>query len=148
VEVTLCRDWFDPEVALVVAASEDPVLVRETYLPPGMDAAAAKRWILGHRWAYFVHVDDEPAGMVLFHPKEATAEVEVWLLERFRGAGNGRRALREALALAAHRWAGLTAWVYRSDGASLGVLRDLGFEFTGRERDLDGGQVVELARQG
>lgn len=139
-EVHLTRDWFDDELALVMAASNDPDLVRETYLPPRMDAAGAKRWLMGNKWAYFVQIDEEPVGMVLFHPKEVSAEVEIWVLPQFRGLGAGRVALREAMIRAAHRWMGLTTWVTRSNERSLSLFRSAGFEFTGRERS----ETVEL----
>jgi len=146
-DVTLSQDLWDDELALIVAASEDPEVVRESYLPPRMAPGQAKRWFFGQKWAYFLLLGGDPVGMVLFHPKPGkfgTVEVETWLLEGFRGLGISQAAHPLVVEEAAKRWDVLLAWVWDTNSASLGLVGHTGFVPTGKEYVLDGRTCSEL----
>ena len=146
-DVALSQGFKDAEVALVVAASADKVLARETYLPPCMDAEQARRWVIGQRWAYFIVYGGEPVGMVLFHPKPSrrgVAEVETWLLERYRGLGISQTAHPLVVDEAAKYWNYLTAWVWNYNSGSLGLVSHTAFAPTGKRYEVDGKVCTEL----
>lgn len=140
-EVTLSQDLWDAELALIVAASQDPEVVHETYLPPRMTTGQAKRWFFGQKWAWFTLLDGEPVGMTVFHPKPGkfgVVEVEAWVLEGFRGLGISQMAWPLVVEEARKRWDTLLAWVWGSNTASQGVAGATGFVPTGKVYEMDG----------
>lgn len=145
--VSLSQDLWDDELELIIAASADRVLVRETYLPPNMDLGKAKRWFFGQKWAHFVLLDEKPVGMVVFHPKPgkfSTVEVETWVVEPFRGCGISQQAHPLVVEEAKKQWHYLTAWVWEDNFGSLGLVGHTKFERTGVEYVQDGRKCFEL----
>lgn len=147
-DVSLSQDLWDDELALIVAASADPVIVHETYLPRNMTSGQAKRWFFGQKRAYFVVFGDKPVGMVIFHPKPAKSgvvEVETWVVPEYQGLGISKRAHPLVVEEAKQYWDTMTAWVWATNSASLGLLRHTGFERTGKEYEQGGLKCVELS---
>jgi GNAT superfamily N-acetyltransferase len=146
-DVSLSQDLWDDELALLVAASADPVIVRETYLPPDMTPGEAKRWFFGLKWGFFVMVDGKPAGMIMLHPKAAkrgTVEAETWLLEEYRGRGISRQGYLLIMDEAAKWFDRMVGWVWETNTASLRMLTVTGFAPTGRRYERDGIGCIEL----
>lgn len=146
-DIFLSQHLWDDEVALLVAASGDAAIADETYLPPGMSESQAKRWFFGQKWAYFIVCDEEPVGMVVFHPKPGkvgVVEVETWLLEAHRRRGISAAAHPVIVEEAKKRWNTLTAWVWGTNDASLGLLRHTGFVKTGKQYEMGGRVCTEL----
>lgn len=146
-DVLLSQELSVTALDMVALASSDRVLARETYLPPNMGAEAAKSWVLGQRWAYFIVYGGEPVGMVLFHPKPSrrgVAEVETWLLDRYRGLGISQAAHPLVVAEAAKYWQYLTAWVWDYNSGSLGLVSHTAFAPTGKRYEVDGKVCTEL----
>jgi RimJ/RimL family protein N-acetyltransferase len=147
VDVALSQDLWDEELALIVAASADDELCYQTYLPPKMTAGQAKRWFFGQKHAYFVQHQGKPVGMVVFHPKPgkwAEVEVETWLLAPYRRLGISAAAHPLVVQEAGRWWERLTAWVWETNEASLGLLRHTGFVPTGKSYVQDGTTCVQL----
>lgn len=146
-DVSLSQDLWDEELALIVAASKDPVVVHETYLPPNMAEGQAKRWFFGQKWAFFTLLDEKPVGMTVFHPKPAkagTVEVDAWVLEEFRGLGISQKAFPLVVEEARKRWDTLLAWVWDTNTASLGLSGAVGFAPTGRTYEMEGRTCREV----
>jgi RimJ/RimL family protein N-acetyltransferase len=147
-DVALSQDLWDDELALLVAASTDPDITRETYLPPNMTLSQAKKWFLGQRWGYFVLVDGKPAGMILMHPKPSkrgTVEIETWLLDEYRGRGVSRQGYRLIMDEAARWFDRVIGWVWETNTGSMQMLTVTGFVPTGREYELDGNKCIQFA---
>ncbi|HEX5192574.1 MAG TPA: GNAT family N-acetyltransferase [Solirubrobacteraceae bacterium] len=157
---TTLRPWRAADLQTLVAAGQDPLVHRFRHsLPNGTDEAAA--WLQrtetarrnGERLELAITTHDEPThalGSVSiwgFHPRNRTALVSYWLLER--GRGHGRTT--SAVTLVA-RWAftalgleRLMARVETANGPSQRVVERCGFRHEGTLRrdavDLEGRRV-------
>lgn len=147
-DITLSQDLWTEELEVIIAASADEIITKETYLPPKMTLGQSKKWFFGQKWAYFILMDGKPVGMIVLHPKIAksgVAEVETWLLEPYRGLGISKFGYKLIIEECKKYFDTLTAWVWDDNTSTNDMLNITGFSPTGKKYELDGRTCVELS---
>jgi amino acid adenylation domain-containing protein len=147
----------DPAViAMLVEASNDPVLVAATELPARMDEARARAYCLASD-GMVVRVGGEPAGagLVQHHPNvgegvdypQGSVQLEEWLLARWRGKDvlGPTRAWPLLVDWLAQRFDHEVSVMWEDHVAMIAILRARGYTRLGRSywRSLPGGDPSE-----